>query len=135
MIATTDEAGRIVVGSSAIGYRPTTAYVPRTIAAGKDGTPAERTVFEPITSFQLMRHEPTLVFAPSDIRVFTIDGKPVETAKLLATLRAKPTPVVVASELEEVREIYGDILKPGTIVILLPAPKPAPAVAPPAGGR
>ena len=120
MLATTDAADRIIVGSTLMMFRPkSTEYVPRR---------------PPIT---LERAEPLQTYSSADVKVFTADGKKMEAAKLLELLRAKPTPVVVAPDWDRVEKTYAEMLKPNTIILVPPPPKPATGLTiPPAiGGR
>ena len=130
MVATADEVGRVLIGSPTIAYRPVTTYVPRRTVVEENGKPLERTTFEAITSYQLERTS-VLMFGVDELRAMTVDGKSIESAKLLETLRAKPTAVVFAPDGIPLDSLFADLLKPGTIVLIPMAKEPPRVIVPP----
>jgi hypothetical protein len=131
-VASVDEAGRIILGAPVVAYRPITSYVQRTTTVEKDGKRVPETHYEPITTYRQFKDYAAAQFlSSSDVKAVTADGKLIETAKLMETLRAaKPTPVLVAPQWEKVEKTFADVLKPGTIILI---PKQTSTV--PVGGR
>jgi RNA polymerase sigma factor (sigma-70 family) len=130
-VASADETGRIILGAPVVAYRPTTSYVQRTSTVEKDGKRVPETHYEPITTYrQVKDYSASHFLSPSDVKAVTADGKPIETDKLMETLRAKPTPVVIAPQWNNVEKTFADVLKPGTIILI---PKQTANL--PAGGR
>src|SRR5262249_32632613 len=131
-VASVDETGRIILGAPVVAYRPVTSYVQRTSTVEKDGKRVPETHYEPVTTYAQVKDCPAAQFlSSSDVKAVTADGKPIETAKLMETLRAaNPTPVVVAPQWEKVEKTFAEMLKPGTIILI---PKQTTTV--PAGGR
>jgi len=129
-LASADE-GQILLGTPVEVYWPTTSYVPQTTLVEKDGKRVPQTNYMPVTTYKKRKDYPAVqLLSPSDVKAVTADGKRVDTATLMETLRAKPTPVVVAPEWEQAQKTFADVLKPGTIILI---PKQTATL--PAGGR
>jgi hypothetical protein len=110
VVAGVDKAGNLLV------WRTTTELVPeqRTQRVERDGKVEQRTVvvYVPVTR-QTKRSFPS-----KDVQAFGTDGKPIEPKKL-AELLQKPAAVLVSADGRPVDPFYLQIIKEGTVVLVI----------------
>ena len=132
-MATADASGQISVSVAGTAYEPVTSYRPRPADIG--GGVGSRTAYEPVTSYWL---RPLAVsqrrYARAQVRATDAGGNPVGEGALLDRLKGKSVAVVVTSDAAGLDKAFADLLKPDTLILIVPAmrddPKP-PAVAVP----
>jgi hypothetical protein len=91
----------------------------------KDGKLETHTYYEPVTTFQARGGglKPHTV-PKASVRALTPDGKPIDERKMMDVLKGRPKPVVVCTDPAGIDPLFAGVLKPGTLILLLPAAKP-----------
>jgi hypothetical protein len=107
--------GSLVLRESVI--QTTYQYREETIES-KDGGLATRRVRVPVT----VMHEVTRNIEAKDIHAYNTEGKKLD-AKDLANFLKKDTPVLVSADGKKVDPYYLQIIKEGTVVLVVPVPK------------
>jgi hypothetical protein len=108
----------------------TTTYFPVSSYVEQDGKQVPR------TSYQVETKEGLLRFDPDEVQAFGTDGKRLDRKAILARLSKEEVPVLVSSDGREVDPFHLQLIKEGTVILVLPVedlqlpPGPAPAVAP-----
>jgi hypothetical protein len=54
------------------------------------------------------------------VRAFGTDGQPIDERKMLDALKGKPKPVVVCTDPAGIDPVFAAVLKPGTLILVLP---------------
>jgi RNA polymerase sigma factor (sigma-70 family) len=136
-LATADPSGQIKVFDRVAHFcEPVTSYVQRTVQVPDSTT--LRTYMEPVTNYRL-RTSPLAPreFEAKAVKAATPQGKPVEEAKLLDALKGKTVAVVLVTDADKFDKKFADLLKPDTIILIVPAEKapmtPPPSMPPPEG--
>jgi hypothetical protein len=132
--ATADPAGAVTVYLPSQWYEPVTRYIKRE-ETDKNGAP--RNYYEPVTEYRLRSglNKPRS-YARGVVRAHRPSGQAVEEAVLIDALKGKPVPVVLALEADSLDKAFADLLKPDTLILVVPPEKvgmPPPVVSP--GGR
>jgi hypothetical protein len=136
-LATADPAGQIKVFNRVVHYyEPVTSYVQRTVQVPDSKTP--HTYQEPVTSYQLRTSLPApMSLDRKAVKAVTPKGKLVEEAALLGALKGKMVAVVLVTGADKIDKQFADLLKPDTIILIVPAEKaplaPPPSMPPPEG--
>jgi hypothetical protein len=111
--------GRIVVTVAGPVLVPTTSYMKRERpAAGKAGP---EWYYEPVTTWKRIADAGSRIVTADRVKALTLDGKPVDAATMKAALSEKQVPVVVTTRLSGIDPAFAAALKPGTLVLVLPA--------------
>jgi RNA polymerase sigma factor (sigma-70 family) len=107
---------------------PFPVYVSRTsYVLGED-----KKVARPVTSYALEMRPHWRQFEPAKVKAYDLAGKPVSAGRL-AKLLARETPVLVSADGQKVAPFHLQVIKPGTLVLVVPPPEGLPATAyPPA---
>jgi hypothetical protein len=85
----------------------------------KDGRVVRRRIQVPVTTMR----EVTRNIAAKDIQAYTTEGKKLDPRDLANFLK-KDTPVLVSADGKKVDPYYLQVIKEGTIVLVVPIPKP-----------
>jgi hypothetical protein len=110
---------------------PTTVYVPVTSLV-----PALKSQggFEPRTSYQVQTTERVEIHSAADVEAFGTDGRRIPL-RTLAKLLHDERPVLLSPDGQKVDPFYLQLMKEGTVILVLPAPElsaprqaPAPAL-------
>jgi RNA polymerase sigma factor (sigma-70 family) len=128
MLASADAEGRISISMPKFTIRPVTQYLQREIVESKDGQPVKRTYYEPVTSYQSIPgtlHRRT--FAKSEVKAFHLDGRAVEEKALVDALKDGPKAVVLSTRADGIDKALASILKPDTLILVVPTSKLDPA--------
>jgi RNA polymerase sigma factor (sigma-70 family) len=123
-LATADAAGRITVfHQQHLGYEPVTTYVRRDMRV--EGTGQTRTYMEPVTNY---RPRTSLVASLSrgTVKAIMPQGKAIDEATLIEALKGKTVAVVVVADGQGIDKAFTDLLKPDTLILIVPAAKPEP---------
>ena len=108
----------------------TTTYVPVQSFVEHDGKQ------EPQTTYQVRTEDELKWVKPDAVRAFGTDGKPLDRKTLRARLQKEEAPVLVSADGREVDLFHLQLIKEGTVILVLPLgdlqlpPQPAPAVPP-----
>lgn len=127
--ATADATGTITIFQPTYTYEPVTTMVQREAPAA--GNPIQRVYYEPVTSYWLRvgavnpRPYPRGLLRAVDVR-----GKSIPQADLVAALKDKTRPVLLVADGDRLDPVYADLLKPETLVLIIPVMKAAPAPPP-----
>jgi RNA polymerase sigma factor (sigma-70 family) len=132
--ATADPAGRVTVYLPSQWYEPVTSYIKR---EERDKNGAPRNYYEPVTEYRLRSgvNKPRS-YARGVVRAHRPNGQAVEEAALIDALKGKPVPVVLAMEADSLDKAFADLLKPDTLILVVPPEKDElrpPPTAPPVG--
>ncbi|HKA08385.1 MAG TPA: hypothetical protein VKD71_14090, partial [Gemmataceae bacterium] len=121
-MASIDGEGRIKVYVPRTYYEPVTTYATRQVVVERDGKKETQSYAEPVTHYRL-RSDTSLgvTFATTDVQAMTADGKSVEEKALLTALKDKPVAVVVATGRGGIDKAFAVVLKPDTLVLIVPA--------------
>jgi hypothetical protein len=130
--ATADSVGRIsVINHTDSYYEPVTTYIRHDVPVKGSATP--KTYVQPVTNYRLRdATETRKTFTSGTVKAATPQGKPVEEAKLLDALKGKTVAVVLVTDPDHFDKRFADLLKPDTIILIVPAEK-TPMPPPPAG--
>jgi hypothetical protein len=125
VIAFVNKQGDLILRQPCNTYQPVTSYVQ---------IPGEVAV-KPVTSYSLVVVERISSYPAAKVKAYDTDGNSVDAEKLAKQLR-KETPVLVATDGRKVDPFHLQLIKKGTLILVVPArslppPPPAPAVAPP----
>jgi hypothetical protein len=118
--AAAEKEGRIVIHWPVSYYQPRTKYVRRDPSG-----PAS-----PVTTYERATAYTTRDFDAREVEAFGTDGKPIEAKALLERLRT-PVAVLVSSDGRLVPSFYLQVIKEGTLILVLPeskSPPPPPVV-------
>lgn len=124
--ATADPGGRITVHQGIGSYHvPLTSYTENEVTA--DGGATRRVHLQPVTRYEL-RSGPISPqsFDLGRVRAQVPDGKPIDSAALAAALKAKTVPVVVVQGGTQIDKAFADLLKPDTLILVVPTLKADP---------
>jgi hypothetical protein len=125
-LAQVAERGDIIVCLPSYQYQPATWYTPKPQQATlvKDGKPETHTYYEPVSTFQARGggFKPHTV-ARNSVRALGPDGKAIDQQKMIDSLKGKPKPVIVCTDPAGIDPMFAEMLKPGTLILVLPAPK------------
>jgi hypothetical protein len=113
--------GQIAVTWRESSVQPVTSYVQRTYV---QGTSDSKTYYEPVTTYRPSTQKKASVHAPKEVKAFEFNGTPIEAAILLDRLK-KETAVLLANE-GKVDPFYLPVIKPGTMILVLPKGMTAP---------
>ena len=132
--ATADPAGAVTVYLPSQWYEPVTRYIKRE-ETDKNGAP--RNYYEPVTEYRLRSGAvKPRSYARGLVRAHRPSGQAVEEAVLIDALKGKPVPVVLAPEADSLDKAFADLLKPDTLILVVPPEKGElrpPPTAPPLG--
>jgi hypothetical protein len=117
-MAAVGEKGRIRVQMPVPTYEPRTSYVLE--EGGK--------VARPVTSFAVVLRLQWREYPAAQVEAYEAHGRPI-SGKKLAELLAKEVPVLVSADGQKVDAFHLQVIKRGTLVLVVPHP-----VAPPAAG-
>jgi RNA polymerase sigma factor (sigma-70 family) len=98
------------VGRTVHLTEPRTEYVARKVD--------NKTFYQQVTSYRSTFRHQYLAYAAKAVKAFETDGKPIATKALRERLKNK-TVVLIADE-EKVDPFYLQLIKPGTIILVLP---------------
>ena len=142
--ATADVSGQVTVFQrTTTYYEPVTSY--QTRIERVEGTQVTRSGVVPVTTYR-QRTGPldAKSYPRGTLRAVTPQGKPIERAALIEALQGKTVAVVVVTNTDTIDKAYADLLKPDTLILIVPpersgraAPAGGPAAgkaAPPASG-
>jgi hypothetical protein len=125
-LAQADENGDVIVCLPSYQYHPVTSYVPKPqqSVVVKDGKPETHTFYETVTTLQFRGggFKPHRV-PKSSVRALGPDGKAIDSQKMIDSLKGKPKSVIVCTDPAGIDPMFAEILKPGTLILVLPAPK------------
>jgi RNA polymerase sigma factor (sigma-70 family) len=129
---TADESGQVTIYVSEPSYEATTSYERREEIVGE----TKRQYYEPVTSYRFGAQGLTKHTVPrAQLRAVTAAGKPVPEAALLETLKGKLVSIVVTTHADGIEPAFAELLKPGTLILIVPqlptAPHPSTAALPP----
>jgi hypothetical protein len=116
-VAVVGENGRIRV------QMPVPVYVPRTSYVVEDGGKVAR----PVTSYALVLRRHWREYAAAEVEAYEAYEGPVGRKKL-AELLARETPVLVSSDGQKVDPFHMQVVKRGTLVLVVSQPGAAPPV-------
>ena len=131
--ATADASGAVTVFAPSHSFEPVTSMVKRE-TEGPGGI-GKKYHYEPVTSYWLRPGAVTpRVYPRGLVRAMDPRGKDVDEAAMVAALKGKTVAVVVGTETGTVDKAFADLLKPDTLILIVPAmqaaPMPPPVVAP-----
>jgi hypothetical protein len=121
--ATADDKGQVTIYGPGASWAVVTGYVPREFTVEKGGKPEKQIVYEPMTGYSLGTEGITKhTFRKGEVRATAPDGQPVEERTMLEALSRKPQPVVAVAG-GGIDPAFAEVLKPGTLILVLPTPK------------
>jgi hypothetical protein len=104
------ERNSLRVGRTVHLTEPQTEYVPRRVD--------NKTFYQQVTNYRTTFRHQYLSYAPSAVKAFELDGKPIAAKALRERLKAKT--VVLISDEEKIDPFYLQLIKPDTIILVLP---------------
>jgi RNA polymerase sigma factor (sigma-70 family) len=120
------ENSQITVVRAESHSEPFTKYVPKKNLAGE-------TSYEPVTTSRMAVQRKTSLHAAKDVKAFELDGRPIEKAVLLD--RLKKETAVLLSVTGRIDPFYLRVIKPGTIILVIPEELPSPNTVDAKSGR
>ncbi len=124
-IATTADDGTIELHTCEEG----TIY--QTVQSEVTAAPAKRPAKRPFNESGTENDMKRIVrrIAPTDVEAIRVDGTRVNQASLMKLI-AKPTPVLLAQRGREINKAFLRIVKPDTLILVLPKPAPTRTASP-----
>ncbi|HZY85998.1 MAG TPA: hypothetical protein VFE78_14290, partial [Gemmataceae bacterium] len=119
-LAVMTEGGRVRVQMPFPAYQARTSYVLE--GGGK--------VARPVTTYAVVTQRHWQEFDPTKVEAYQANAGAV-AGKKLAQLLAKETPVLVSADGQKVDPFHMQVIKRGTLVLVVPQPTPPPAAEPP----
>src|SRR5262245_7606047 len=121
--ASADADGRITINLPGALYQPVTAYLKREGTIVKDGKKESREYYEPVTCNRHFDKVTPTTFPAIELSATTADGKAVTSKALVAALKDRPVAVVLTTDRAGIDKTFAAILKPDTLILILPARK------------